>query len=136
MRVYTLDGTLLTAAWGEDPDVAAPGNPYIDAGTTVLPFPVPMLTKTAVIVTDTPPAGLSVGDTIRYTVEVDNRGLLPLGNTVVVDAPSTNLTYLTNSTTWNGTAIPDSASGTAFPLDTPGYTIPVILSRGTSTFSY
>ena len=58
MRVYTLDGTLITAAWGEDPDVAQPGNPYIDAGTTVLPFPVPVLKKTAVIVTDTPPAGL------------------------------------------------------------------------------
>jgi uncharacterized repeat protein (TIGR01451 family) len=136
MRIYTLDGTLLTAAWGEDPDVAAPGNPYIDAGTTVLPFPVPLLKKSAVILTDAPPTGLSVGDTIAYTVEVDNKGLLPLGNTVVVDAPSTNLTYLTNSTTWNGTPVPDSATGTAFPLDAPGYTIPVILSRGTSTFTY
>ncbi len=136
MRVYTLDGTPLTAAWGEDPDVASPGNPYIDAGTTVLPFPVPVLKKSAVIVTDTPPAGLSLGDTIAYTVEIDNKGLLPLGNTVVIDAPTTNLLYLTNSTTWNGTPVPDSPSGTAFPLDAPGFTIPVILSRGTSSFTY
>ncbi|MFZ1073947.1 MAG: DUF2341 domain-containing protein, partial [Verrucomicrobiia bacterium] len=136
MRVYTVDGTLLTAAWGEDPDVAQPGNPYIDAGTTVLPFPVPVLIKSAVIVTDTPPTGLSVGDTIAYTVTVDNKGLLPLGNTLVIDAPSTNLLYLTNSTTYNGSPIPDSTTGTPFPLDAPGYTIPVILSQGTSTFTY
>ena len=144
MRVYTVDGTLLTAAWGEDPDVAAPGNPYIDAGTTVIPFPTPVLYKSAVIVTDTAPAGLSIGDTIQYTVQIDNKGLLPLGNTVVIDTPTTNLTYLTNSTTYNGSPIPDNvgpynATNTSFPLDnlgSAGYTIPVILSQGSSTFTY
>ena len=144
MKVYTVDGTLLTAAWGEDPDVASPGNPYIDAGTTVIPFPTPVLFKSAVIVTDTVPTGLSIGDTIYYTVQVDNRGLLPLGNTVVIDTPTTNLTYVTNSTTWNGSSIPDNAgpynaTNTAFPLDglgSAGYTIPVILSQGSSTFTY
>ena len=137
MRVYTLDGTLISAAWGEDPDVAAPGNPYIDAGTTVLPFPVPILTKTSTIVTDVPPVGLSIGDTLAYTVELDNKGLLPLGNTLVIDLPPTNLSYVTNSTTLNGTPISDNVSGPAFPLSSPtGYTIPVILRAGTSTFRY
>ena len=136
MRVYTLDGTLITAAWGEDPDTAQPGDPYIDAGTTVLPFPVPFLKKTASILIDTPPAGLSVGDTIQYSVEVDNKGLLPLGNTVVLDAPSGNLTYVTNSTKLNGSPIPDNGVGNPFPLSGSGYTIPIILSQGTSTFQY
>ncbi|HSY19311.1 MAG TPA: hypothetical protein VK815_13290, partial [Candidatus Acidoferrales bacterium] len=136
MRVYTLDGTLIAAAWGEDPDTAQPGNPYIDAGTTVVPFPTPLLFKSAVIVTDVPPAGLSVGDTILYTVQVNNKGLLPLGNTLVIDAPTTNLTYVPNSTTVDSNSIPDSATGTAFPLDAPGYTIPVILSQGVTTFRY
>ena len=136
MRVYTIDGTLITAAWGEDADSAQPGNPYIDAGTTVLPFPTPLVKKTAVILNDTNPPGLSVGDIVQYTVEVDNKGLLPLGNTVVIDAPSTNLTYIPNSTTLNSNSIPDSVSGTPFPLDSPGYTIPIILSQGTSTFQY
>src|SRR5258706_9911883 len=45
MRLYTLDGTLITAAWGEDPSVAGSGTPFIDAGTTVLPFPTPVLKK-------------------------------------------------------------------------------------------
>ena len=136
MRVYTADGTLLTAAWGEDPDVAAPGNPYIDAGTTVLPFPVPVLYKSADIVIDANTPGLSIGDTLEYTVQVDNKGLLPLGNTVVIDAPSTNLSYVAGSTTLDGNPIPDSLTGTLFPLDAPGYTIPVILRAGSSTFTY
>jgi large repetitive protein len=142
MKVYTVDGTLLTAAWGEDPDVAAPGNPYIDAGTTVIPFPTPVLFKSVTNLSST--SGLHIGDTLQYNVEVDNRGLLPLGNTVVIDTPTTNLTYVTNSTTLNGVAIADnafpySATNTAFPLDSlgsAGYTIPVILSQGTSLFTY
>src|SRR5258706_5380684 len=137
MRVYTLDGTLLSAAWGEDPDVAAPGNPYIDAGTVVLPFPVPTLTKTSVIVTDAPPVGLSVNDVLEYSFTLDNKSLLPLGNTVVFDAATTNLVYVPNSTTLDGNPIPDNVSGTPFPLDAPGgYTVPIILRGGTSTFKY
>ena len=136
LRVYTIDGTLLSTVWGEDPGVAGTGNPYLDHGNPVLPFPVPKLTKSAVIITDTPPAGLNIGDTLLYTVQVDNKGLLPLGNTVVVDAPPPALNYLTNSTTFNGVPIPDSATGTAFPLDTPGYTIPIILSGGTTIIQY
>ena len=136
MRVYTVDGTLLTAAWGEDPDVAKPGDPYIDAGTTVLPFPTPKITKTVAEYSDTGNPGFTVGDILQYTVEVDNKGLVPLGNLVVIDAPPTNLSYMAGSTTLNGNPIPDSTTGTPFPLDTPGYTIPVILSGGTSTFQY
>ena len=135
MRVYTLDGTLITAAWGEDADVAAAGNPYIDAGTVVLPFPTPILKKSALLAIDTGTPGVSVGDTLEYTVEVDNKGLLPLGNVVVLDLPPTNLlSYVSNSTTLNNVSVPDDASGTAFPLDGSGYTIPVILRSGTSVF--
>jgi uncharacterized repeat protein (TIGR01451 family) len=137
MRVYTVDGVLITAAWGEDPDVARAGNPYIDAGTTVLPFPMPVLYKSPVLVTDAPPSGLSLGDVLEYTVQLDNKGLLPLGNTVVIDEQSASLTYVPNSTTLDGNPIPDDTSGTPFPLDDPeGYTIPVILRAGTSTFTY
>ena len=85
---------------------------------------------------DTAPPGLSIGDVIEYTIKLDNKGLLPLGNILVVDLPPTNLTYISNSTTLNGQSIPDSSGGTAFPIDAPGYTIPVILrSSGNSTRS-
>ena len=134
MIIYTLDNTLFSTAWGEDPAVAPELNPGLDCGTSVLPFPIPRLTKSAVIVTDTPPSGLSDGDTVQYTVRVDNRGLLPLGNTVVVDWTTPALNYVSNSTTLNGIPIPDSTNG--FPLGAPGYTIPIILSQGTSVFQY
>ena len=84
--------------------------------------------------TDAPPAGLSTNDIIQYTVQCDNKGLLPLGNTIVIDAPSSNLQYIVNSTTLDGFPIPDTTNG--FPLSSPGYTIPIILSQGTSSFQY
>ncbi|MEI7533318.1 MAG: SdrD B-like domain-containing protein, partial [Verrucomicrobiae bacterium] len=142
MRVFTVDGTLVAGAWGEDADTAAPGNPYIDAGTTVIPFPTPLLFKS--VTNNTSTNGLHINDTLTYTVQVNNQGLLPLGNTVVIDSPTTNLTYVTNTTTYNSSSIPDNpgpynATNTAFPLDaygSAGYTIPIILSQGVSTFTY
>src|SRR6266542_4528600 len=136
MRLYTVDGTLITAAWGEDPSVAAPGLPYIDAGTPVFPFPVPVLKKTSILYTDNNTPGLSVGDVLQYTVELDNKGLLPLGNVVAIDGPPASLAYVANSTTLNGSPLADSPSGTAFPLDSPGYTIPILLRGGSSIFTY
>src|SRR4029079_7533154 len=69
------------------------------------------------------------------------KGLLPLGNMVVIDAPPTNLTYIPNTTTnvLNGVtnAVADHADPvTVFPLDETGYLIPVILRAGKSTFVY
>ena|GEM_PF-1011157 len=137
MRLWTADGTLFTAAWGEDPSVAAAGNPFLDVGTTVLPFPVPFLNKASIIVTNIGPTTLSGGDTLEYSISLDNKGLLPLGNTVIIDIPATNVTYISNSTKLNGSPIPDNVTGTPFPLDGPeGYTIPLILRGGTSTFTY
>ena len=136
MRLYTLDGGLISAAWGQDPAVAGAGNPYLDFGTTVLPFPVPVIYKSSVIINDVPPTGLSVGDTLRYTIRVDNRGLLPLGNVVALDTPPPSLSYIANSTKLGTNSIPDNVTGTTFPLDESGYTIPLILRAGTSVFTY
>jgi uncharacterized repeat protein (TIGR01451 family) len=135
MRVYTLSGTPISAAWGEDADKALPGLPYIDAGTTVLPFPVPVLKKSSIDLTHTN-GPTTLGDTLLYTVEIDNKGLLPLGNVVVIDLGPTNLLYVTNTTTFNDTPIPDASGTNNFPLSSPGYTIPVILQAGTSVFQY
>ncbi|MBI3882634.1 MAG: tandem-95 repeat protein, partial [Verrucomicrobia bacterium] len=136
MRLYTLDGTTIAAAWGEDPAVAAAGNPYLDMGITVLPFPVPVIKKSSVILIDSNTPGLSIGDVLEYTVSINNRGLLPLGNIPVVDSPPPQLLYLTNTTTLNGSPIADIPTGNHFPLSAPGYTIPVIQRDGMSTFKY
>ncbi|HPK36921.1 MAG TPA: hypothetical protein PLH01_01445, partial [Kiritimatiellia bacterium] len=137
MRIYTIDGALFSASWGQDPDTARPGNPFLDMGSTVLPLPEPKLVKTARIVNDVDPAGPSLGDTIEYRIVIDNKGLLPLGNTLVLDTLPSQLSYVTNSTTLDGEPLPDDTVGsTLFPLDEDGYTIPVILRAGTSIFTY
>ncbi len=137
MRLYTLNGTLFATAWGQDPAVAGAGNPYLDLGTTVLPFPVPVLRKSCRIVTDNGTPGLSIGDLLEYRIEVDNKGLLPLGNMLLLDGLPVALEYQTNTTTHDSMPIPDDGiGGTPFPLDETGCTIPFILRGGTSVFTY
>ena len=123
LRVYTVDGTTISAVWGEDPAMAGSGNPYLDMGTTVIPFPTPIITKTATIFTDNTPAGLSTNDILQYTITINNKGLLPLGGLVVVDElPTNSLLYITNSTFFyatggtNGTVLTDHIDTTPFPL--------------------
>ncbi|MBL9113959.1 MAG: DNRLRE domain-containing protein [Verrucomicrobiaceae bacterium] len=136
MRVYTLDGTLITAAWGQDPGVAGPGNPFLDVGTTVLPFPVPTMVKSVTLAIDTAPTGYSVGDTVEYSINVDNKGLLPLGNLLVLDPLNPSLTYVAGSTKRDGSPVADNTTGTVFPLDEVGYVIPIIQRGGSTKFSY
>ncbi|MES2598541.1 MAG: SdrD B-like domain-containing protein, partial [Verrucomicrobiota bacterium] len=136
MRLYTLDGVTITAAWGQDPAVAGPALPYLDCGTTVLPFPVPTLIKSFTIAIDAGNPGLTIGDTIEYRIDVDNKGLLPLGNLLVLDPLNASLGYVAGSTKRDGVAIADATTGTAFPLDESGYTIPIILRGGMTTFTY
>ncbi len=39
-RLFTTDGAVFTAAWGQDPTLARTRNPYLDMGTTILPIEV------------------------------------------------------------------------------------------------
>lgn len=133
MRVYTLDGTLLTAAWGQDPATAGPGNPFLDMGTTVPAFPVPVIQKSASVVTDLNTPGPSIGDTLEYTITMDNQSLVALGNVLVLDGLPPQLSYQAGTTTRDGVAVADHADpSTLFPLDESGIIVP-ILPRGQST---
>ncbi len=38
LAVYTCDGTKIAAAYGEDPSLSGPANPYWDVGSTIQPF--------------------------------------------------------------------------------------------------
>ncbi len=124
MRLYTLDGTLITAAWGQDPDEANPGNPFLDMGTTILPFPVAAVSKEAALVVDGNANGeANWGDTLEYTITVVNRGSVPVTNITVTDNPPAELAYVGGTTTLDGAPIPDDALGTLFPLDGAGYLV-------------
>ena len=132
MRIYTLDGTLITGAWGQDPAVAGAGNPFLDMGTTVLPFPQAVIRKTSTIYTDNPPSGLSTNDVLEYTINIDNNSVVVLGNVIFLDAPPPSLSYVANSSLHDGVAVTDNtAPATLFPFDEGGYVIPVI-PRGSS----
>ena len=122
MRIYTVDDTVIAGVWGEDASVAEAGPPYVDMGYALAPFPVVTIIKTSALVPelDTEPIGaLNVGDTIEYTVRVTNRGALPLGNLLVLDTFAIQLTYVNNSTYFNGTPVPDDIPTPPFFFETP-----------------
>ncbi|MEL7075833.1 MAG: SdrD B-like domain-containing protein, partial [Cyanobacteria bacterium J06582_2] len=121
MQIYTVDGTKITAAWGQDPANAGPGSPYLDMGTTVLPLPVSSAKKEVALVTDNNNNELvDLGDTIKYTITVTNDGVVPLGSVLVSDLVPEGTSYVSGSTAANGNPISDddfSTGATAFPLD-------------------
>ncbi len=130
MRLYTLDGTLITAAWGQDADTAAPGNPFLDMGTTVLPLPIARGEKNASLIIDNDMDGLpDGGDTLEYSIAVINDGLSTLGSVVVFDEVPTNTTYIPGSTTIDAVPVVDDPVppfATEFPLDESGLFVPAI----------
>jgi uncharacterized repeat protein (TIGR01451 family) len=139
-RIFTVDGTTFAAAWGEDPAVAGSGLPYMDAGTGIIPFPQPTMSKSSQLVVDVNGNGKpGWGDTMEYTIQVQNLGMLVLGNVLVLDALPNTVTYVTNSTTLNGVPVADNLvppAATAFPLDESGLVLPEIQVDGYSTLTY
>ncbi|BAQ66780.1 cadherin-like domain-containing protein [Geminocystis sp. NIES-3709] len=107
INVFTLDGTLITAAWGEDPSIAGPGNPFLDMGTTVIPYPDYVLNKTSqeaakVLAPINNEDGLvQLNEQIQYTITVTNRAVIELLNTNITDefTPSDSAVYVPNSAT-------------------------------------
>ncbi len=140
MRLYTLDGTLITAAWGQDPANSGGGAPYLDLGTTVLPFPIASVEKTSAHVVDDNSNGLvDWGDTIEYTITVNNDGVIVLGGVVAFDPLPTGTTYVPGSTTLNGAPVADETvppATTEYPLDEGGFAMPVIPPADFSTITF
>ena len=136
-RIYTLDGTDLAAAWGQDPATAGTGSPFLDMGTVLLPFPLPTVTKDVAITTDlnNNNAG-DPGDTLTWTITVTNNELFSLGSPVVYDTVPANTTYVAGSTWVNGVNVVDDTVGTPIPLDEGGYALPTILPGQTATVTF
>ena len=128
-RIYTLDGTPLAAAWGQIPGLETQ-NPAIDMGTTVLPFPTVDLNKTSEIIDDDGDGLADPGETIRYTITATNAGITPVDNLLLSDDIPAHTQYVLGTTIHNGSPIADDGSGTPFPLDGAGVTLPPALSVG------
>jgi uncharacterized repeat protein (TIGR01451 family) len=60
---------------------------------------------------------------ITYTLIVSNAGPSTSTSVVVSDSLPAGVTYSAGTTTLNGAAVPDSGSGTAFPLDAGGLSL-------------
>jgi len=115
---------------GEDRPWQRLANPFIDAGNRSAALPDAALKKTSADRDGCAAGWPEHRGYHRVHDRARQQGVLPLGNTVLIDAPPASLAYVANSTTLDNNPIPDSATGTPFPLDSPGYTIPVILRGG------
>ena len=136
MLVYSLDPTVkIAAAWAQDPGVAATGQPGLDVGTLVPPLREGGGGKTSSVVVDAGGDGeVSAGDTLEYDIRGANsaRAAIP-GPFAVTDNLPSDVDYVPGSTkyrftvggSWQAwTSIPDDGSGTPFPLDGAGFSVP------------
>ena len=105
----------------DDPNTATPDDPTRDVVGSV---PLLFAPKAAALLLD----GGSFGivdplDTLHYTITIYNNGAVPATGVVLTDSVPANTTYVANSTTVNGSPVPDGPSG--FPLAT-GLALPDI----------
>ena len=126
MRIYTVDGTDISAAWGIDPLVAEGRAGFLDMGTVVLPFPLPRIDKTGALTTDVNGNGLAdPGDVLTWTLTLSNLDINPLTNPTVFDVVPANTTYVPNSTFLDGVPVADDTVGaTLNPIDETGILVP------------
>jgi len=99
-RIYTLNlDEKVAVAWGQDPCQANTRSPYLDLGYTVLPVTVPRLSKVDALAVDADlSGGVSPGDTITYTLVLNNNGTGPMSNVTLTDnLPYTYTDYVTGT---------------------------------------
>jgi uncharacterized repeat protein (TIGR01451 family) len=131
-------GVPIAVAWGQDPAVSRSMQSIsLDLGTVILPFPSLHAAKSA----DKYEVGF--GDTLTYTIKIMSAGYhsIKARDITVFDELDHMVSYVPNSASFvyrAGTRIAeapisDNTSGTAFPFDDAGFTIPVVIeSRGAS----
>ncbi|HMP00552.1 MAG TPA: hypothetical protein PKE26_15760, partial [Kiritimatiellia bacterium] len=130
MKVFTCDGALLTAAWGQDPSRSFSGDARgFDGGYTVLPLPIIQADKQVAFA----PGGdlnsdgfLNPGERIRYTIIVTNPNLSVSGGVTVQDVMPEEILYVTNSTRLDGVLVIADSGVTPFPLDEGGFFLGVL----------
>ncbi|RYD60960.1 MAG: hypothetical protein EOP83_18175, partial [Verrucomicrobiaceae bacterium] len=142
MLVYTLNPSVrIAAAWGQDPAVATVAQPGLDVASLVPPMREGDGGKRSTIAIDADADGVvSCGDTLEYDIRgISNaRTNIPGPFNVQDNLPST-VTYVTGTTryrfmvggAWQAwTSIVDNGTGSAFPLDGAGFSVPGNLAAG------
>ena len=147
MIVYVCDppgaktGAQLAAAWGQAPGFASAGEPGLDLGTTAPPGTTFASGKSAEVIGDVDGDGKAdPGDTIRYEVVVRNASRVPLPDVLISDTVPVYTTYVLDSTlagTGGGAfPVPDSSSGSRFPLDDGGINLGPMPVNGLFTVTF
>jgi uncharacterized repeat protein (TIGR01451 family)/fimbrial isopeptide formation D2 family protein len=83
------------------------------------------------------PGVVDPGDVLRYTITVSNSGATPATNVVLTDSVPQNTTYVANSVTLNGIAVPDTGGSplvAGIPISSPDLT-PPLPGAGAGTLS-
>jgi uncharacterized repeat protein (TIGR01451 family) len=99
-RIYTLNlDEKIAVAWGQDPCRTTIAAPYLDLGYTVLPVTVPRLSKVDALAIDADRSGgVSPGDTITYTLVLNNNGTGAMTGVSLTDnLPYTYTEYIVGS---------------------------------------
>jgi uncharacterized repeat protein (TIGR01451 family) len=148
-KTNSMSGTpvRITGAWGQNGAFSFSGDlSAMDLGTVVLPFRDIRVTKSAKLVVDADKNNaVSPGDTLEYTIQVQNVGpgldIAAGAYTVLDDRLPAQVSYIpgtikaTDAST-GGMTILDDASGTPFPLDGTGFVSKGILRRRGGTHDY
>ena len=135
--IFTTDSTGLAGGWGEDPATSGTGLPYLDLGYAIIPFSAPIFSKFAALSTDVNANGvIDQGDTVLFTLFLNNDGVTSLVNPAFTDAVPTGTTYVANSTVLNGVPVPDDMTGTSFPLDGAGVSPPDLVPGASATVKF
>ena len=114
-----------------DPNVAGDEDP---TEITITSAPAFTVEKISTYMTGDPNV-LLAGETLRYTITIQNIGTDNATGVNIVDQVPANTTYVSGSTTLNGVALADNAAGNTplvdgIPVNAPGNTTPGVMSAG------
>jgi uncharacterized repeat protein (TIGR01451 family) len=113
----------LAVVYGEDACRAQRALPFLDLGYTVLPLPIPELSKTSRLLIDADRSGdISPGDTLEYSIQVFNNGFGPIQSPVLLDTLPYTFT--------------DFVVGSITPVVTPPLAPGFTYDNGSGTFTY
>ncbi|MCU0795680.1 MAG: carboxypeptidase regulatory-like domain-containing protein [Akkermansiaceae bacterium] len=142
LLAYTLDPSVrIAAAWAQDPSIASPAQPGLDVSTLLPPLREGEGGKKSNLFIDADGDGsISGGDTLEIDIRGVNsaRAAIP-GPFRVQDSLPSDFVYVPGSTryrfsvggNWQAwVAIADDGSGTAFPLDGSGFSVPGTMGKG------
>ena len=134
--IYTLNANVkIAAVYAQNPTLASGSAPGIDVAAVIPPLREGNAGKRSSLVVDADGDGfISPGDTLEYNIDVTNdaRSSVPGPFKIIDDLPA-DVTYVPGTTryrfkvanAWQSwIALADASTGTPFPLDAAGFSIP------------